>query len=442
VTSLRPLATIALLAAIGGFLYMKINESEPQLPAGVDEWSTGDLQIGGDVETLALGETATTSTASTTATTSATGSSAAATPSGGAAPPYVAPPKAATTSSTSPPSGGAAPTWTPGPPAAQPSAASESSPIARTADPAVPAIPPLPSTAAPAGQSTLPSSAPELDMSADLTMPPPPATGGTSAPTNNSAATSPAPVTPALDPPTPKPSMYAAARVAAQGALDRGELAKALAILSDWYGDPSLTASEAADVKELLSQLAGSVIYEGPPAHRLLPKHVVQNGETLLSIAAKYSVPWQLLAKVNGIADPNTVSAGQVLKVVPGPFSAVVDVSKRQMTLMLDNMYAGVFPLDLDPSVTVEEGEWKVEQKQLTPAIGGMYAPSGAATEDRALLLVNQTTPTSATAIVRGPGNPDPVSAAPRDRILRLSAADVADVFDILSEGSKVTIKR
>jgi LysM repeat protein len=330
---------------------------------------------------------------------------------------------------------------------APPAAATDSSPIARSADPLVPAIPPLPGAAAPAEGSAPPASTPALDMSADITSADitttaPPASGGTLPPTKNSAATTPAPVTPPADIAPPKPSMYVAARVAAQGALDRGELAKALEILSDWNGDPSLTPSEAADVKELLSQLAGSVIYEGPPAHRLAPKHVVQNGETLPSIAGKYNVPWQLLAKINSISDPNAVTAGQVLKVVPGPFSAVVDVSKRQMTLMLDNLYAGVFPLDLDPSVTIEEGEWRVEQKQLTPALGGMYGAPGAATEDRSLLLVNQTTPASATAIVRGPGNPDPVSAAPRDRVLRLSAADVADVFDILSEGSKVTIKR
>ncbi|HMP04999.1 MAG TPA: hypothetical protein PJ982_01510 [Lacipirellulaceae bacterium] len=49
-SSLRPLATIALLAAVGVFLYMKINESEPKLPPELAQWSTSELEVGGDFE--------------------------------------------------------------------------------------------------------------------------------------------------------------------------------------------------------------------------------------------------------------------------------------------------------------------------------------------------------------------------------------------------------
>ena len=37
--SIRPLATITLLAVAGVYLYFKINETEPQLPADVADWS-------------------------------------------------------------------------------------------------------------------------------------------------------------------------------------------------------------------------------------------------------------------------------------------------------------------------------------------------------------------------------------------------------------------
>jgi LysM repeat protein len=243
------------------------------------------------------------------------------------------------------------------------------------------------------------------------------------------------------EPPLSKPTMFPAARVAAHGALERGQLAEALATLSAWYGDPSLTPTEAAELNDLLSQLAGSVIYDNQ-SHRLAAPHVVQMGETLTAIADTYNVPWQLLAKINGIADPATLAPGQVLKVLPGPFSAEVDLSERKLTLLLDRMYAGQFALEIEPSATIEEGEWKVDQKLETPAMGGLYATPGAPTEDRSLLLANAANPASPPAIVRGPGNPDPVSAAPRDRVLRLKAVDVADVYDILSQGSRVTIRR
>ncbi|EMF0284155.1 LysM peptidoglycan-binding domain-containing protein [Enterococcus hirae] len=43
--------------------------------------------------------------------------------------------------------------------------------------------------------------------------------------------------------------------------------------------------------------------------------HVVQYGETLSSIAAKYGTMYQVLASLNGLSNPNMIYAGQVLKV-------------------------------------------------------------------------------------------------------------------------------
>jgi LysM repeat protein len=411
-------------------LYMKINESEPKLPAGAEEWSMGELDLGGDV------------TAETTPGTSATTpptSGLAATPSGDEAPPFVAspatPPAATNAAAANPSSLAEAAPWSPGASNSSPSATEvESSAVAHSASdttPGIPAMPPLPGGEAAASASTNPAdvSVPELDdVTAGATTTEPPAT-----------VTSAAETTP--EPPLSKPTMFPAARVAAQGALERGNLAEALATLSEWYGDPSLTPTEVTELSDLLSQLAGSVIYDNQ-SHRLAAPHVVQMGETLPAIADKYNVPWQLLAKINGVADPATLAPGQVLKVIPGPFSAEIDLSERTLTLLLDRMYAGQFPLELEPTATVEEGQWKVDSKLLTPAVGGIYSSPGEATEDRSLLLANAANPAGPPTIVRGPGNPDPVSAAPRDRVIRLKAGDVADVYDILSEGSRVTIRR
>lgn len=43
--------------------------------------------------------------------------------------------------------------------------------------------------------------------------------------------------------------------------------------------------------------------------------HVVQYGETLSSIATRYSITYQALASLNGLSNPNMIYAGQVLKV-------------------------------------------------------------------------------------------------------------------------------
>jgi LysM repeat protein len=472
VSSLRPLATITLLAVVGVVLYMKINETEPVIPEGVGEWSN-QLEIGAEGGAAAIPGVADV----------------------GAAPALEAPPF-----NPAAPAGDAAPAWKPEPLLSSKTDGAketeeaehdhaghdhaqedeQSSPVARSAD--VPDMPPLPesnstaksSDAAPPAVVAVPfvntpgSSAPSNSAaasSAGATTPAPAAAAAnpyaaapdasastmTEPPPFDAAATpspaaDPAAVAAASEPITPtdsaKGSMYASARVAVQADLDRGELGKALVKLSDWYGDPSLTPEETQEVETLLGQLAGDVIYEGPPAHRLAPKHVVATGETLETIAQKYNVPWQLLAKINRIADPAAVQVGQELKVMQGPFSAIVDLGKRRMTLMLDRCYAGKFNIELDPTASIEEGSWKVDQKLLTPIVGGVYGQPAGATEDRGLLITNTASPTSQPAMLRGPGMADQVSAPPAARVIRFKATDVGDVYDILSVGSTITIRR
>jgi LysM repeat protein len=446
VSSLRPLATIALLAAVGVFLYMKINETEPKLSPELEEWSTSELDIGGDFAAAPGLPGATTDIA---------GTSAPPADMGGEAPPFgsaqLNPPAAAP--------GADAPAWTPGPAATTkpsttataPPASADSSATARTAEaPAMPALPAMPGGSSPSSNNMSTTPAPKPSTAGDApafgTTAPLAAAGAAGAATD--AATSndvtPTPETPIESNPTTMSSAasFPTARIAVESALGRGDLAQAHAMLSEWYGDPKLTSAEAKEVNDLLAQLAGSVIYEGPPAHRLLPPHRVKDGETLESIAASYNVPWQLLGKINGVAERAALTPGQELKVVPGPFSAVIDLSERTMTLKLDRRYAGKFPLDVDPTLSVEEGTWRVDQKLLTPSAGSLYSASAGAGEDRSLLLANLANPTGQAAVVRGPGASDPISPEPPGRVFRLKGNDVTDIYDILSVGSRVTIQR
>jgi hypothetical protein len=465
VSSLRPLLTILLLAAVGVVLYMKINETEPVIPAGVGDWTAGSLEIGGGSAVGQLGSTTSPPAYA-----------------DEAAPPFN--PGATAANPTPPSTADEAPSWSPGPAAlstppatanatAPPAASVESSPVAHSAEPEVtlpemPAMPNSSSSADSIAKSTDDVAAVKVaPVIGELTTEAPPAA---SAKSESPATDAPAATPPqsaavaatetkpdaavAVDPITPTKStpeaplspttasLYPSVRVAVQAELERGELGQALLRLSDWYGDPSLSPTESQEVETLLSQLAGSVIWEGPPAHRLEPAYVVKAGESLQDIAEKFDVPWQLLAKINGVADPATLQAGQELKVMRGKFSALVDLSERTMTLMLDRRYAGKFAIEMDPATAIEEGQWKVDQKLLTPGGGGVYGPASGASEDRSLLLANAASPNSPAAVLRGPGSSDPASPQPAGRVIRLKSTDVNDVYDILSVGSRVTIRR
>lgn len=223
----------------------------------------------------------------------------------------------------------------------------------------------------------------------------------------------------------PTPSAFASARTAIELALERGDLERAHLLLSGWYGDRSLTAEEREEVEGLLSQLAGTVVYS--PEHRLESPHVVQAGETLETIAQKYDVPWQLLAKINGVSQPAAVTPGQELKVVRGPFSAVVDVERQQLALMVADRYAGKFNVKTEGQATAD-GEWVVTQKQMPTSYGA---------ESKQMVL--EPAGGGGTSLVLGPTS----DAAPATGgAIRVGPTDQEDLFDILSIGSRVIIRR
>ena len=126
--------------------------------------------------------------------------------------------------------------------------------------------------------------------------------GGSTAPAVSPAVT-PVPSTPGAT----TGASFASSWPAIQAALDHNDLKQAHQLLSKWHGDESLSPAESQRVELLLGQLAGTVIYSTD--NQLEPARVVKQGETLDTIAKEYNVPWQLLAKINGVP-----AADQVLR--------------------------------------------------------------------------------------------------------------------------------
>lgn len=210
---------------------------------------------------------------------------------------------------------------------------------------------------------------------------------------------------------------------AVQTALERDELTRAHRMLSRWRSEPGLSPNEQQRVETLLGQLAGSVVYS--TEHRLEPPHVVASGETLTKIAQQYNIPWQLLAKINGIAAADAVEPGQSLKVLRGPFQAEVDLARGELVVLLEDRYAGKFPVRVEGAAPAD-GQWSVEQKRLDdsrpPMVGSVVFANAAG---QRIELSASATPTTGVA-----GR------------LSVASNDLADLYDILSVGSSVTVRR
>ncbi len=124
--------------------------------------------------------------------------------------------------------------------------------------------------------------------------------------------------------------------------IEDEQFKEALYGLSAWLGSPDLTREESEALQQLLDQLAGTVVYS--TEHLMEPAYDVRRGERLQDIAAQYHVPWQLLANINGIENPDVLLPGQRLKVIEGPFAARVDLNSRQIVLFLRGYFAGRLP--------------------------------------------------------------------------------------------------
>ena len=334
---------------------------------------------------------------------------------GGTAPPFPGPALGNGPSSVAPP-------FTSGGGSALPNAPSTAAPPTPPATPPASIYPPgVKNPFDAAGPSASPPSPLRDTLSA-----PPPDRGSSTPPPADRARADLAP--PASD----RASSISLERVMQQVKLKVGEnrLADALLILSQLYGSPDLAASQARETTLILDQMAATVIYSR--AHYLESPYLVQAGDTLDMIADRYQVPALLLARINGIRDPQNLPPGKELKVLKGPFSAYISTDRSELTLMLSGRYAGRFNVVLSNDLSRAPSLCTVRDKRApTAAVGSgagkQWIELGNASGNISLQGTNDTRVTT--------------SSGSRSTIW-LSEQDMDDVFGILSVGSRVIIQR
>jgi hypothetical protein len=275
--------------------------------------------------------------------------------------------------------------------------------------------------------ATPPDAGPRPERLATLPTPQLPATMPDAIPAPAAAAI----VPPASAAPAPSSAAFASAWADAHDKLAAGRYAEALSGLSVWYDDPSLGLEESQRLEDLLGQLAGTVIYSQDDL--LLPPYVVATGETLQAIAVPLGVSWQLLAKINGVTDPLQLIPGERLKLVRGPFDAVVSVSRRRISMQLHGNYAGSFPVVVGrhylervggsiPVATISRGDPNA-------------LPGGPAAGRPSITLADG-------LVIEAVDDPSAVADAAPSSSLVISPRDLAELIDILGPGSRVLIRQ
>lgn len=195
---------------------------------------------------------------------------------------------------------------------------------------------------------------------------------------------------------------------------------------------------------EVRSQLAERIertarrIYFQPQPH-YMDAYMVLTGDNLESIAKQYSVTPEYLARLNRI-DRDRIRAGQSLKVIKGPFNAVVDLSDYEITLHCHGYYVYRFPVGVGKDESSPIGTFTVQDKVVNPPY---YGPEGAiAADDPANPIGERWISIGDSYGIHGTIEPESIGKSESRGCVRMHNADVEIVYDLLTVGSEVVIQR
>lgn len=186
------------------------------------------------------------------------------------------------------------------------------------------------------------------------------------------------PVTPvtSIETPTPAPATQPLPILSSNDpfidgrtAFDAGNFVQARQLLSQALASGRLPEPDARTTRDLLTQIGQATIlsrkvYADDP---YTLSYTVKTGDRLTTIAATNNVTWELLGRINGIADPRKMRLGQTLKLVKGPFHAVVSKSQFRMDIYLGtpgepaSVFVTSLPVGLGKDDSTPLGTWQVE---------------------------------------------------------------------------------
>lgn len=125
-----------------------------------------------------------------------------------------------------------------------------------------------------------------------------------------------------------------------------------------------LSPTLRSGVKLQLAKLADTWLWgrDVLAGDKLTETYTVKRGDLLQNIAQKYKVPYEILMQINGISRPELLRAGQTIKVINGPFNAVVYKDSFVMDLYLQNKYIKTYRVGLGrKEYETPNGRWRAE---------------------------------------------------------------------------------
>lgn len=199
-----------------------------------------------------------------------------------------------------------------------------------------------------------------------------PAPQGT--PTTAPASSNPATTPPIVAPPPAQPSRDTAVRMqiaAAESSASAGRLAEARVLLNRAMHDPRASDADVEMLRARLTDLNETLVFSPAvtPGDPLVETYAIQPGDRLIKVvnAADLKTDWRFIQRVNKMSDPGRLRVGQKIKLVKGPFHAIVYKGDHRLDLYSDmtdpdgnRLFIRSFSVGLGESGSTPKGKWVV----------------------------------------------------------------------------------
>jgi len=247
----------------------------------------------------------------------------------------------------------------------------------------------------------------------------------------------------------------------AKAKIDGGSLVEGRKILNDALIVGTLSAEDKATAKAMISEVNKTLIFSPRVANgdSFVSSYTVKSGERLSRIAADHGLSWEFLARINNLSDPKKLRMGKALKIIEGPFQAIVNKGAYTIELYLGDagkagsMFVTSFPVGLGQDDSTPTGVWMVEpqHKLKHPTY---YSPRGEGIIDAGdpknplgpcWIGLTGTDGHAVGQLSYGiHGTNDPTSVGHQSSLgcIRLHNEDALVVYDLLVEGKSVVVVR
>jgi nucleoid-associated protein YgaU len=236
--------------------------------------------------------------------------------------------------------------------------------------------------------------------------------------------------------------------------LDGNQLAAAQRSLSASLRSGGLTPSEEAQARGVLADLADDLVFSRniDSNNPYALDYTIRSGDTLSGIVSKLGlqVDWRFIQRINGISKPSAIRVGQNLKLVTGPFHAVINKDTYRADVFLgdgnDRVFVRSFRVGLGEYNSTPTGLFKVRSnsKLVNPPWTNPRTREPFSADNQlnpigerwiGLQGIDESTKDLSGLGIHGTIEPESIGKDASMGCIRMHADDVSQVYEMLVEG-------